>query len=105
MSYELKILKELQKLRSKNSLSKEFCEKINLEQRLFDKIILLFNGNCLEVGFIIDSGYDEIDIKTFPFEKIIDFLLETNLSFFNFLFDKDVKYSKDELKILFKNMQ
>lgn len=105
MSHHLKILRELEKLRSENSLPKEFCEKINLEQRLFDKIILSFNGDCLEVGFIIDCGSGEIDIKNFPFEKIIDFLLETNLSFFNFLFDKDVKYSKNELKTVFKNMK
>ena len=105
MSHHLKILKELEKLRSENSLTKEFCEKINLEQRLIDKIILSFNEDCLEVGFIIDCGYGEVDIKNFPFEKIIDFLLETNLSFFNFLFDKDIKYSKDELKTLLKNIQ
>lgn len=104
MSIHLKILNELQKLRDNESLSKEFCAKINLEQRLFDRIMFSFNNDYLEVGFIMGRGYDVINIKVFPFEEIVDFLLETNPSFFNVLFNKDVKYTKDELKIIFKNM-
>lgn len=105
MPSHLKILKELERLRNNKTLPKEFCEKINLEQRFIDKIILLFNENCLEVGFLIDCGNSEIDIKTFPFEKITDYLLESDLNFFNILFDENAKYSKDELKIILKNIQ
>lgn len=42
-------------------------------------------------------------MKAFPFEEIIDFLLESNHSFFSFLFDDNFEYTKEELKIIFKN--
>ncbi|WP_418181336.1 hypothetical protein ACNSOL_11595 (plasmid) [Aliarcobacter lanthieri] len=42
MLYNLRILKELQRLINEKTLSQEFCKKINLEQRLIDKIVFIF---------------------------------------------------------------
>ena len=100
MSMELKILKKMQDLLSKNKFPKSIIKQYNLNPKDIKEITLLFDECELNFGFLIDNAYDGLDLYRDTFKVILDILIEYENNFFDDIF-KDTKYTKKELKIIF----
>ncbi len=73
---ELEILKKLSQLSDSNSLPKDLLRKHDLRHSEIEDVVLSFCNDCgeLEVGFVVDNGYDASNIMYVPFNEVVDFI-------------------------------